>query len=190
MKEKATAEPVANEAKEVEARSAKALEKAIADRNTLNKAVEDLKVRDSLTISLDQLREDRDWMRNHGIAHIVGTILEAHENLSAVNELKECAREAGFKAGYNKCLNQVNPFYKSKFTDERSGFHGVDTEVLYVVAVNAYNNLSISAIEDIEKYLEAEDYVDRLRLLYCDPGEEGTVGSSKGDAGTSGAKED
>ncbi|MFS8016661.1 hypothetical protein Hanom_Chr15g01371211 [Helianthus anomalus] len=129
-------------------------------------------------------------MRDHGIGHIIGTILDAPKNASSVNELKERAWEAGFKAGYNKCLSHVNPFFKSKFTDERSEFHGVDTVALYVAAVNAYNNLSISVIEDIEKCLEAEDYVDRLWLLYYDPKEEEIAGGSNGDAGTSSTKED
>ncbi|KAM0052075.1 hypothetical protein Hdeb2414_s0007g00244001 [Helianthus debilis subsp. tardiflorus] len=129
-------------------------------------------------------------MRDHGIGHIVGTVLDAPENATAVNELKERAREAGLKASYNECLSHVNPFHKSKFTDERSGFHGIDTEALYAAAVNAYNNLSISAIEDIEKCLEAEDYVDHLRLLYEPLEEEETAGGSKEDAGTSGTKED
>ncbi|KAJ0765041.1 hypothetical protein HanPI659440_Chr08g0299021 [Helianthus annuus] len=111
-------------------------------------AREAAEARDSLISSLDQLKADRDWMHDHGIGHIVGTILDAPENASAINELKERAREAGFKAGYNECLNHVNPFYQSKFTDERSGFHGVDTEAWYVAVINAYNSLSISAIED------------------------------------------
>ncbi|MFS7943427.1 hypothetical protein Hanom_Chr06g00500171 [Helianthus anomalus] len=99
MKEKAAAEAAAKEAKEAEARGSKVLEEADADRNKLKKAIEDLKAevqnrvtileevtprateadarareaeeaRDSLTISLDQLREDRDWMRHHGIRHV------------------------------------------------------------------------------------------------------------------------
>ncbi|KAM0025627.1 hypothetical protein Hdeb2414_s0021g00576801 [Helianthus debilis subsp. tardiflorus] len=136
MKEKAATEAAA---KEAEARGAKVLEEADADCSKLNKAVEGLKVevqnrvtileevtacateaesrareateaRDSLTISLDQLKADRDCMRDHGIGHIVGTILDAPENASAVNELKERAQEAGFKAGYNECLSHVNPF--------------------------------------------------------------------------------
>ncbi|KAJ0959254.1 hypothetical protein HanPSC8_Chr00c252g0806891 [Helianthus annuus] len=49
-------------------------------------------------------------MRDHGIGHIVGTVLDASKNATAVNELKECAREAGFKAGYNQCIAHVNPF--------------------------------------------------------------------------------
>ncbi|KAJ0680276.1 hypothetical protein HanPI659440_Chr16g0622471 [Helianthus annuus] len=130
-------------------------------------------------------------MRDHGIEHIVGTILDAPENEAAVNELKERARQAGFKAGYNRCISHMNPLYQSTFTDERSGFHGVDTEARYAAAIEAYNNLSISAIEDIDKCLEAKDYVDRLRLLYADLEEdEETAGGAKGNAGTSGTKED
>ncbi|KAJ0791542.1 hypothetical protein HanOQP8_Chr01g0006731 [Helianthus annuus] len=124
-------------------------------------------------------------MRNHGIGHIVGTILDTLENAAAVNELKEHAREAGFKAGFNQCVAHVNPFFHSRFTDKRSGFHDVDTEARYVTAVNAYNNLSLFAIGDIEQCLEAEDYVDHLRLLYEPPEEK----NASGDAGTSGTKE-
>ncbi|MFS7934420.1 hypothetical protein Hanom_Chr05g00391371 [Helianthus anomalus] len=87
-------------------------------------------------------------MREHGIGHIVGTVLDAPENASAVAETNERARQAGFKAGYNECLTHVNPFFKSQFTDERSGFHGVDTKAAYAAAVDAYNNLSISALDD------------------------------------------
>ncbi|MFS8027728.1 hypothetical protein Hanom_Chr16g01502141 [Helianthus anomalus] len=179
MKKKVAAEAAA---KEAEARVSKVLEDADVDRTKLNKVVEELKtarateaeararqaeeVRDGLTTSLNQLTTDHDYMRDHGIAHIVATILYAPENATVVNELKERVQQAGFKAGYSECLSHVNPFYKSIFTDERSGFHGVDTEALYAAAVDAYNNLSISSIEDIDKCLEAEDYVDRLRLLF------------------------
>ncbi|MFS7931432.1 hypothetical protein Hanom_Chr04g00355921 [Helianthus anomalus] len=170
-----------------------------ADRNNLIKAVENFKVevqnwvtileevtaraneaetrareaaeaRNSLVTSLDQLKADHDWMRDHGIGH--------------------SAQHAGFKAGYNACIAHVNLFFQSKFTDERSGLHGVDTEGLYAAAINAYKNLSLSAIEDIEHCLEAKDYVDRLCLLYECPEMEETAGGAKGDAGTSGTKED
>ncbi|KAM0056798.1 hypothetical protein Hdeb2414_s0006g00222741 [Helianthus debilis subsp. tardiflorus] len=133
MNEKGAAEAAA---KEAEARGAKALEEAGVDRSKLNKTIEYLKnwvttleevtahvteaeararetaeARDSLTISLDQLKADRDWMCDHGIGHIVGTVLDAPENATTVNELKERAREEGFKAGYNECLSHANPFY-------------------------------------------------------------------------------
>ncbi|MFS7994046.1 hypothetical protein Hanom_Chr12g01101271 [Helianthus anomalus] len=131
-------------------------------------------VRDGLTTSLNQLTADRVWMCDQDIAHILETILDAPENAAAVSEIKERAQQAG-----------------SRFTDERSGFHGVDTEAVYAAAVDAYNNLSISALDDTEKSLEAEDYVDRLRLLYDRPKEEDeVVGGAKNDAGTSGTKAD
>ncbi|KAJ0458386.1 hypothetical protein HanIR_Chr15g0784491 [Helianthus annuus] len=222
VKEKSAAEAVAKEAKEAEARVAKAFEEANADRSHLNKVVEDLKAevpnratiieeftpraaeaearareaaeaRDSLVSSFDQLKADRDWMRDHGIGHIVRTILDASENTAAVNELRERAREASFKDGYARCISHMNPLYQSKFTDERSEFQDVDTEARLAAAVEACNDLYISAINDIDNCLEAEDYVDRLRLLFVDPEEEEeeeTAGSGKGDASTSGTKKD
>ncbi|KAJ0699965.1 hypothetical protein HanOQP8_Chr10g0362121 [Helianthus annuus] len=129
-------------------------------------------------------------MREHGIAHIVETILDAPENATAIAEMKERARQAGFKAGYNKCLSDVTPFVTSRLTDERSGFHGIDTEAAYITMVDAYNKLSIPALDDIEKRLEAEDYVDRLRMLFDPPEEDEGTGGAKDDAGTSGAKAD
>ncbi|KAM0028506.1 hypothetical protein Hdeb2414_s0018g00514731 [Helianthus debilis subsp. tardiflorus] len=78
-------------------------------------------------------------MREHGIGHIVETILDAPENASAVAKTNERAHQARFKAGENECLSHVNPFFKSRFTDERSGFQGVDTEAAYATEVDAYN---------------------------------------------------
>ena len=120
---------------------------------------------------------------------IVRTILDTPENAAAVGELIVRAREAG----YNRCISHMNLLYQGKFTDERSWFHGVDTEARLSAAVEAYNNLSFSGLSDIDNCLEAEDFLDRLRLLFGDPEEEEeeeTAGSGKGDAGTSGTKKD
>ncbi|KAJ0715882.1 hypothetical protein HanPI659440_Chr13g0506491 [Helianthus annuus] len=201
--------------KEGEARAAKALADADADGTKLKKVVKELQnratileevtsrateaeararqaeeSRDGLATSLNQVTADHLWMREHGIGHIVQTILDAPENTSAVAETNERARQAGFKAGYNKCLSDVNPFFASKFIDERSGFHGVDTEAAYAATVDAYNKLSIPALDDIEKCLEAEDYVDRLRMLFDPPEEDEGTGGANDDAGTSGVKAD
>ncbi|KAF5763979.1 hypothetical protein HanXRQr2_Chr15g0686671 [Helianthus annuus] len=177
------------------AAAVKDLADANADRSKLNKAVEEFQAelktresileevtsrateaeararqaeedRDGLATSLAQVTSDRAWMRQHGIGHVVEAILDAPENAVAVDNVNERARQAGFKAGYNKCLNNVNPFFASKFTDERSGFHGVDTEAAFDAAVDVYNSLTIPAIERIEACLEVDDYLDRLRILF------------------------
>ncbi|KAJ0457378.1 hypothetical protein HanIR_Chr15g0773021 [Helianthus annuus] len=148
VKEKNAAEPAIKVAEtrgetalnEAEAHAAKELADANADRTKLNKVVEELQ--------------------------IVETILDSPENAAAVTDMNEWARWAGFKAGYNKCLNDVNLFYGGKFTGERSGFHSVDTEAAFDAAVDAYNKLSIPAVDHIETCLEAKDYMDRLRLLF------------------------
>ncbi|KAJ0456967.1 hypothetical protein HanIR_Chr15g0768481 [Helianthus annuus] len=148
---------------------------ADADRTKLNKVVEELQLevqsrvgileevtarateseararqaeeaRDGLTTSLAQVTWDHLWMREHGIGHIVETMLDAPENVTAVAETNKRAHQAGFKAGYNNCLSDVTPFVTSRVTDERSGFHGVDTEAAYAAAVDAYNKLSIPAL--------------------------------------------
>ncbi|KAF5810838.1 hypothetical protein HanXRQr2_Chr04g0174341 [Helianthus annuus] len=133
--------------KEAEVRAAKELADANADRTKHNKVVEELQaelktresilgevtsrateaetrarqaeeVRDGLATSLAQVTNDHAWMRQHGIRHIVEAILDAPENATAVTDMNERVRQAGFKAGYDKCLNDVNPFFSSKFTDE------------------------------------------------------------------------
>ncbi|XP_035837259.1 uncharacterized protein LOC118485114 [Helianthus annuus] len=164
-------EEVISRATEAEAREMQAEERA--------RQVEE--VRDGLTTSLGQVTADHAWMREHAIGHIMESILDAPKNTTAVAEMNERAHQAGFKAGYNKCLSDVNPFFTSRFTDERSGFPGVDTEATYDAALDAYNKLSIPALDDIEKCLGAEDYVDRLHKLF-EP--------LKEDEGTSGAKAD
>ncbi|KAJ0804757.1 hypothetical protein HanPI659440_Chr02g0041801 [Helianthus annuus] len=90
MKEKAAAEAAA---KEAETRASKVLEEADADRTKLNKVEvqnrvtileevtacasepearvrEAAEVRDGLITSLNRLKADRDWKRDHGIGHI------------------------------------------------------------------------------------------------------------------------
>ncbi|KAJ0908583.1 hypothetical protein HanRHA438_Chr00c11g0848661 [Helianthus annuus] len=160
--------------KEAEARAVNELADANADRTKLNKRVEELQAelknrdiilgevtsratetetrarqteeeRDGLATSLAQVNNDRAWMRQHGIGHIVEAILDAPENAVVVTEMNERARQVGFRAGYDKCLNDVNLFFSNKFTDERSGFHGVDTEAAFGATIDAYNNLSIPA---------------------------------------------
>ncbi|KAJ0921626.1 hypothetical protein HanPSC8_Chr05g0193721 [Helianthus annuus] len=203
------------EAKEREGRVSKALEEANADRTRLNQTVGSLQVtarateatarateaetraseaveaRDSLTSSFNQLETDREWMRCHGIAHIVRAILDAPETATGIDVIKQRARDAGFKAGYNRCIGHLNILAQGEYTDERSGFHGVNTEALLEAATTSFYDMSISALEKLDECLDAEDYVDRLRMLYAgaeESEEEKAAGDGKDGAGTSGTK--
>ncbi|MFS7894410.1 hypothetical protein Hanom_Chr00s001662g01685031 [Helianthus anomalus] len=132
--------------------------------------------RDVLATTNAQLVDDRDWMRHFVI---VDAILEAPENMATVANVNERAREAGFKASYNQCLIDVNPFSSRKFTDERCTFNGVDTEVAYSTVVDAYNSLTIPALDRIKACLDGDDYVGRLRRLFEQRNEgEGTSGGN------------
>ncbi|KAF5797480.1 hypothetical protein HanXRQr2_Chr07g0281061 [Helianthus annuus] len=149
------------------------------------RAREAAEARDSLVSSFNLLKDDREWMRDHGIGHIVKAILNAPENAASVDQIRLRARDAGFKAGYNRCISHINILAQVKYTDERSGFHRVDTEALLAAALAAYDDMCISALEKLEECLEVEDYVDRLRLLYADDEEEEVACDGTGGAGTS-----
>ncbi|KAJ0736254.1 hypothetical protein HanPI659440_Chr11g0441431 [Helianthus annuus] len=183
-----------DEVKERENRSSKGLEEANAERTRLGKVVAslqadvqarevavkdltarvsvaeeranaDVEAKDALTSSFNQLEADREWMRVHGIERIVQAIMDAPETAAGLDLVKERARDTGFKAGYNRCIAHMNIMSKGGLTDERSGFHGVDTESLLNAAVASFYDTSLSCVEELDECLEAADYVDRLRML-------------------------
>ncbi|KAM0048021.1 hypothetical protein Hdeb2414_s0008g00269741 [Helianthus debilis subsp. tardiflorus] len=127
-------------------------------------------------------------MRAHGIARIVEAIMNSPETAAGVEMVRDRARDAGFKAGYNRCIGHLNVMSKGGHTDERSGFHGVDTEALLKAAEASFYDTPLACEEELDNCLEAADYVDRLRMLYPDVEEENPAGGAGGDAGTSGTK--
>ncbi|KAJ0852530.1 hypothetical protein HanRHA438_Chr14g0640831 [Helianthus annuus] len=205
------------EAAEKESRSSKALEEANAECVRLDKvvaslqaevqtrevAVTDLTARvsvaeeradaaveakDALVSSFDQLEADREWLRTHGIARIVEAIMDAPETAAGLDLVKQRARDAGFKAGYNRCISHTNAMSIGGEIEERSGFRDVDTESLLNAAEVSFYDTSLSCVEELDNCLETADYVDRLRMLYPDAEEEAPAGGVGGDAGTSGTK--
>uniref|UniRef100_A0A251SEA8 Uncharacterized protein n=1 Tax=Helianthus annuus TaxID=4232 RepID=A0A251SEA8_HELAN len=205
------------EAEEREGRASKALEEANVERFRLDKvvaslqaevqarevAVTDLTARvsvaekradaaaeakDALVSSFNQLEADREWLRAHGIARIVEAIMNAPETASGLDLVKERARDAGFKAGYNRCIGHINVLSAGGYTDKGSGFRDVDTEGRLKAAVASFYDTPLSCVEKLDDCLEAADYVDRLRMLYADAEEEDPAGGAGDDAGTSGTK--
>ncbi|KAJ0877732.1 hypothetical protein HanRHA438_Chr10g0431741 [Helianthus annuus] len=205
------------EAEERESRASKALEEANAERIRLGKVVASLQAevqarevtvtdltarvsaaekradaaaeaKDALVSSFNQLEADREWLRTHGIARIVEAIMNAPETASGLDLVKERARDAGFKAGYNRCIGHINVLSAGGYTDKGSGFRDVDTEGRLKAAVASFYDTPLACVGELDDCLEVADYVDRLRMLYPDAEEEEPAGGAGGDAGTSGTK--
>ncbi|KAJ0705027.1 hypothetical protein HanPI659440_Chr14g0569041 [Helianthus annuus] len=205
------------EAAEKESRASKALEEANAERIRLGKVVESLQAevqarevavtdltarvsaaeqradaateaKDALVSSFNQLEADREWLRTHGIARIVEAIMNAPETSSGLDLVKERARDAGFKAGFNRCIGHINVLSAGGYTDQASGFRDVDTEGRLKAAVASFYDTPLACVGELDECLEVADYVDRLRMLYPDVEEEEPAGGAGEDAGTSGTK--
>ncbi|XP_035833441.1 uncharacterized protein LOC118482079 [Helianthus annuus] len=147
-----------------------------------------VEAKDALVSSFDQLKADREWLRTHGIARIVEAIMDAPETAAGLDLVKQRARDAGFKAGYNRCISHMNVMSIGGDIEERSGFRDVDTESLLKAAEVSFYDTSLACVEELDNCLEAADYVDRLRMLFPDAEEEDPAGGAGGDAGTSGTK--
>ncbi|KAJ0848547.1 hypothetical protein HanPSC8_Chr13g0558771 [Helianthus annuus] len=213
----ARASKALEEAAEKESRSSKALEEVNAERIRLDKVVSSLQAevqaravavtdltarvsdaekradaaveaKDVLVSSFNQLEADREWLRTHGIARIVEAIMNAPETSSGLDLVKERARDAGFKAGYNRCIGHINVLSAGGYTDQASGFPDVDTEGRLKAAVASFYDTPLACVGELDECLEVADYVDRLRMLYPDVEEEEPAGGVGGDAGTSGTK--
>ncbi|KAJ0524982.1 hypothetical protein HanHA300_Chr09g0306731 [Helianthus annuus] len=213
----ARASKALEEAAEKESRSSKALEEASAERIRLGKVIESLQAEvqarevavtdltarvsaaenradaageanDALVSSFNQLEADREWLRTHGIARIVEAIMNAPETSSGLDLVKERARDAGFKAGYNRCIGHINVLSAGGYTDQASGFRDVDTEGRLKAVVASFYDTPLACVGELDECLEVADYVDRLRMLYPDVEEEEPAGGAGEDAGTSGTK--
>ncbi|MFS8000359.1 hypothetical protein Hanom_Chr12g01177421 [Helianthus anomalus] len=114
--------------------------------------------------------------------------MNAPETAIGLDLVRDRARDVGFKAGYNRCIGHLNVMSTGGHTDERSGFHGVDTESLLKAAETSFYDTSLACVEELDSCLEVADYVDRLRMLYTDVEEEDPVGGTGDGAGTSGTK--
>ncbi|KAJ0463643.1 hypothetical protein HanHA300_Chr14g0518001 [Helianthus annuus] len=116
-------------------------------------------------------------------AKIVNVILDAPEVSVAIKVVRAKARDGGKRVGYIECLTQVNAVSERKFTDEQCPVREVDTEGKLKAASEAYDNLVVPTIAQVEECFSADDYVDRLPGLF-QPKEKGKPKAKiKGDLG-------
>ncbi|KAJ0948459.1 hypothetical protein HanRHA438_Chr01g0027461 [Helianthus annuus] len=163
--------------KEAEARR-EAMVKELADANVgytrMAKIIEDLKeesrkeVKARETILGDvnhrleeaetrarQVAEERDGLATMDAQLVADRTWMRGFGIANVAKVMECVREAGFK-----------------FIDERCDLCGIDTEVAFRAATEAYDWLIVPALAQIEECLDADDYVDRL-CTFFEPKEDG-----------------
>ncbi|MFS7999222.1 hypothetical protein Hanom_Chr12g01163501 [Helianthus anomalus] len=132
------------------ARAAKAEEdyqRVLAQHTTSSVQLEDEK---ALNADLDT---DRQWMHDYEVD-------------DAVVVLRAKVHDGGYKAAYTECLTHVNAMSKKKFTDEQCRAREIDTKGELKAASDAYNTLIVPILAQVEEYLAADDYVDRLRELF------------------------
>ncbi|XP_035843926.1 uncharacterized protein LOC118490409 [Helianthus annuus] len=163
-----------DEAKERENRTSKALEEANAERTRLGKVVAslqaDVKAREvavkdlTACVSVAEERanaavEAKDALTSSfNQLEIVQAIMDAPETATGLDLVKERARDAGFKAGYNRCIAHMNVMSIGGVIEERSGFRDVDTEGRLNAAVASFYDTSLACVEELDDCLEAADY--------------------------------
>ncbi|XP_022023959.1 uncharacterized protein LOC110924236 [Helianthus annuus] len=179
-KEKAAAEAVAVNAREAEAWLAKALEEAKEAGARAAKALEEAKEREGrVSKALEEANADRDHL-NQIVASLQAEVQTRENKLAEVTTRATVAEKRASEI-VKAILN----------APETSGFRDVNTEALLEAACASFYDTSIAALEELDKCLDAPDYVDRLRMLYAnvdDSDEEEVAGDAKGGAGTSGTK--
>ncbi|KAJ0789220.1 hypothetical protein HanPI659440_Chr05g0200991 [Helianthus annuus] len=140
-----------------------------------------VQLEDAKALNAD-LNVDCQWMRDYGVVYIANAILDAPDVDVAVATLRAKARDVGYKVGYTDCLTHVNAVSDKKFTDEQCRAREVDTEGNMKAASDTYNTLVVPILAQVEEYLAADVYVDRLRDLFePEPDAEGeTEGECQG----------
>ncbi|KAM0042760.1 hypothetical protein Hdeb2414_s0010g00333571 [Helianthus debilis subsp. tardiflorus] len=64
---------------------------------------------------VDTLLSDSEWMREHGVAYVANSILNATELDKVVAALTDATRAVGHRAGYVECTNPVETKQKQHF---------------------------------------------------------------------------
>ncbi|KAJ0669223.1 hypothetical protein HanPI659440_Chr17g0698591 [Helianthus annuus] len=111
------------------------------------------------------LLSNSEWMRNHGVAYVADSILNATELDRAVAGLTDVARAVGHRAGYLECTQHVETNLK-----RHPGMrHCSVTNQAYDMMVKAeevYDNLSLPIMDLVTEALKLDDYVLRLKSVF------------------------
>ncbi|KAF5778300.1 hypothetical protein HanRHA438_Chr12g0557251 [Helianthus annuus] len=114
---------------------------------------------------VDTLLSDSEWMREHGVAYVANSILNATELDKVVVALTDDSRAIGHRGGYLECTKHVEPALKQHFGTRHCSVTD-QTEDMLAKAEEVYNNLSLPVMELVIDVLKHDDYVSRLKSIF------------------------
>ncbi|KAJ0533326.1 hypothetical protein HanRHA438_Chr09g0389301 [Helianthus annuus] len=107
-------------------------------------------------------------MRNHGVAAVANSILNAAELDQAVAALTDVARAVGHRSGYLECAQHVEEALGQHFGTRHCSVTDQADEVLSQ-AEEVYDHLSLPVMELVTDTLKRDDYVARLKSILVPP---------------------
>ncbi|KAJ0561048.1 hypothetical protein HanHA300_Chr06g0218431 [Helianthus annuus] len=103
-------------------------------------------------------------MRNHGVAAVANSILNATELDQAVTALTDAARAVGHRSGYLECAQHVKEALGQQFGTRHCSVTDQANEVRSR-AEEVYDHLSLPVMELVTEALKHDDYVARLKSI-------------------------
>ncbi|MFS7911577.1 hypothetical protein Hanom_Chr02g00119781 [Helianthus anomalus] len=121
-------------------------------------------------------------MRNHGVAAVANSILNATELDQAVDDLTDVACAVGHHGGYLKCAQHVEEALPQHFGTRH---YSVTDQADETQAEDVYDHLSLPVMELVTDALKHDDYVTRLKsiLIARETVELSDEGQTAGDGG-------
>ncbi|MFS7986139.1 hypothetical protein Hanom_Chr11g01006901 [Helianthus anomalus] len=111
---------------------------------------------------LEPLKSDIIWLKEHGIACVVESVLNSEEVDKTVARLVVAARNDGYAQGYAECSNHVVSALRVDWDTSRSATHGVNTDAAVAAMKTEFNNLQLHVMDLIYVALQSEDHVKEI----------------------------
>ncbi|KAM0064619.1 hypothetical protein Hdeb2414_s0003g00105121 [Helianthus debilis subsp. tardiflorus] len=117
---------------------------------------------------VDTLVSESEWVRNHGVAVVANSILNAIELDQEVAALTDVVRAVGQRGGYLECAQHVEEALGQQFGTRHCSVTDQADELLSR-AEEVYHYLSLPVMELVTEALKHDDYVARLKSILTVP---------------------
>ncbi|KAF5807686.1 hypothetical protein HanXRQr2_Chr05g0236441 [Helianthus annuus] len=112
------------------------------------------------------------WLKERGIASVVGSVLNSEELNKTVVRLLVAGRNDGYAQGYAECSYHVVNALKVDWDTSKSATPGVNTNAALAAAKTEFNNLQLPVMDLINVVLQSEDHVAQLKEIFPDKDED------------------